>query len=147
MGIVGAGLPIDASVMLPLILMWIFVSSVTVFARSESGSTSRGRLRWGAGGVVLATCGLGALVWLIQDVHRGAVPSLAVLAGVFMYRSLQAIRELTPLAIQRAVTTFLTGLILFDACLVWAVRGLLPALVVAVLLLPTILCRRLFRMT
>ncbi len=131
----------------PVGLMWLYVTSVTHFARREAGVSERSRLVAGTLGVCLAAGGLGSLCWIIEPVHAGYLGLTVLLGATLAYRGLAAAASRQPAATQRAVETFVVSLVLFDTCLVWAVRGPLTALTVVVLLLPTAVLKRWFRVT
>ncbi len=131
----------------PVGLMWLYVTSLTYFARREAGVSEQSRLVAGTLGVCLAVGGLGSLCWIIEPVHAGYLVLTVLLCATLAYRGFAAVASRQPAATQRAVETFVVSLVLFDTCLVWAVRGPLTALSVAVLLLPTAVLKRWFRVT
>lgn len=133
----------------PVGLMWLYVTSVTHFARGEAGEdvSERSRLLAGTIGVCLAVGGLGSLYWIIKPVHAGYLGLTGLLGLALAYRGFAAAASRQTASTQRAVESFIVSLVLFDTCLVWAVRGPVTALTVAVLLLPTAVFKRWFRVT
>ena len=131
----------------PIGLMWLYVTSVTFFARQEAGVSSPGRLTVGTIGVCAAVAGLSALLWIVPS----AQPSFLWLVGLLLvglgYEGFRAAAQRSPATVQAAVRTFVIALVVFDACIAWAARGPWPALLVASLILPTILLARLLRVT
>ena len=131
----------------PIGLMWLYVTSVTFFARQEAGVSSPSRLTLGTVGVCAAVAALSALLWIVPS----AQPSFLWLLGLLLvglgYEGFRAAAKRSPATVQAAVRTFVIALVGFDACIAWAARGPWPALLVASLVLPTILLARLLRVT
>jgi len=136
-----------AAALTPIGLMWLYVASVTFFARHEAGRSSAVRLSAGTAGVCTAVVGLTAVVWVISPVRLSFLWLTALLALELAYLGFRAVSERSPQTVQATVKTFVISLVLFDACIVWAARGPLAALLVASLVLPTILLGRVFRVT
>lgn len=131
----------------PVGLMWLYVTSVTYFARREAGVSELSRLLAGTIGVCLAVGGLGSLCWISEPVHAGYLGLTGLLGATLAYRGFTAAASRQPASTQQAVETFVVSLVLFDTCLVWAARGPLTALTVAVLLIPTAVLKHWFRVT
>lgn len=132
----------------PIALMWLYVASVTIFARKEARGGGRVRLALGALGVCLAVLGLWSLRWSGYDARFGEFRYLVVVLLVLVALSgYRAWADPTPLKIQAGVKHYILSLIVFDACLAWVSGGPMAAAVVASLLIPTIACARYFRTT
>jgi 4-hydroxybenzoate polyprenyltransferase len=130
-----------------LFLMWLFVTSVTFFARFEAGVSSGRRLRWGTVGVVAAVLGLCGLSGIIFTAHLSFLIPVVVLAVALGVRGWRAAQTRDPVSVQRAVEVFVVSLIFFDMCIAWAVRGPIASLAVVVWIIPARLLARLFRVT
>lgn len=126
----------DAVHLLPFGLMWLYVTSVTFFARKEAEQSSSARLALGTIGVGAAAIGQAVLVPLLgTETWRAAAP---VALGVWLVgRGWRAVGDPRPLNVQRAVMGFIFALVLLDASLVLVARGPLAAALVAALLIPT----------
>ncbi len=158
--------------LVPVALIWLYVTSVTHFARREAGISERGRLLAGTIGVCFAVGGLVSLCWTVPQVHVEYLGLVVLLGVAVAYRGFAAAggvlsREagkhvsnqtcLPPPSadegmppatrIQNTVQMFVVSLVLFDTCFVWAARGAVVALAVAVLFLPTVTLGRSFRVT
>lgn len=147
LGMSGAQTLWSGTTLVPIVLMWLYVTSVTHFARREAEGGGRGRLVAGAVGVSLAVVGLTSLCRLVHAVHVEYLAAATLLALWLGYRGLTAVVHPKPASVQRTVRTFVISIILFDMCIVWAARGPGTALLVAVLLLPTLWLGRRFRVT
>lgn len=126
-------------------MMWLYVTSLSVFARQETLVRGNRALVWstiGVGGAVLGVVGLGASR---IDSFRGSEVAAVVLATALAYRGFVAAHRASPLQIQLAVKILVLSLPLFDACLVWHLRGPIAASVVAALLIPSVLLGRKLR--
>lgn len=145
LGMSGAQILWSGTTLVPIALMWLYVASVTHFARREAEGGGRGRLVAGAVGVCLAVVGLTSLFRLVHAVHFEYLAAVTLLALWLGYRGLTAVVDPKPASVQRAVRTFVISIILFDMCIVWAARGPGIAFGVAVLLLPTLALGRRFR--
>jgi 4-hydroxybenzoate polyprenyltransferase len=135
------------AIAIPAGLMWLYVTSLTFFARHEAGFSTRGRLAAGTAGMCLAITGLAALWWVLEPAHPTYLGLVAALVLFVGYHGWQAVRKAEPATVQRSTKTFVLAIILFDTCLAAASRGPLVALLVAVLILPAVLSGRLFRVT
>jgi 4-hydroxybenzoate polyprenyltransferase len=124
---------------------WLYVTSLTVFARQETLVRGNQALAWSTIGVV------GAVLWVVGlgaprlESFRGSEVAAVVLATALAYRGFGAAVRASPFQIQLAVKTFVLALPLFDACLVWHIRGPASASVVAALLIPAMLLARKLR--
>ncbi|MBI1826946.1 MAG: UbiA family prenyltransferase [Planctomycetes bacterium] len=132
----------------PVALMTIYVTSLTIFARREAGSSSPIQLGIGAAGVSLSVA---ALLFLDRQASANmavfsviAILSLTIWLG---YNGVRATFSPKPLFVQRAVKRFVIGIALFDACLVLT-RGMPVASVcIASLSIPAFLLARRLRVT
>jgi 4-hydroxybenzoate polyprenyltransferase len=145
LGMSVAGAVSNWSLLLPVVLMWVYASSLTFFARGETREIPRGGLRIGAAGVCGSVLGLGALVFVFPDAHLGYLVPVAALVVFVGASGLGAASSARPEDVQQAVQRFVFSVILFDACIAFAARGLLAGLLVAGLLVPTVLLGRFFR--
>lgn len=140
-------LSLSPALIVPALLIWLYVASLTYFARHEAGESHPRRLLAGTAGVCLAVMGLAALQHLADGVHASYLLLVAALAAVLGYNGIKAARVQDRARTQRVVSLFVCGIVLLDACIVWAARGPLMATSVAALLVPTLLLRKWFRMT
>jgi 4-hydroxybenzoate polyprenyltransferase len=136
-----------AVALMPIAPMWLYVTSVTFFARQEAGVSSPSRLTLGTVGVCAAVAGLSALLWAVPNPQVSFLWLLGLLWVGLGYEGFRAATQRSPATVQAAVRTFVIALVVFDACIAWAARGPGPALLVASLILPTILLARLLRVT
>ncbi|HEY3242371.1 MAG TPA: UbiA family prenyltransferase [Phycisphaerae bacterium] len=131
-------------------LMWLYIASVTLFARREAGVSTLVRLAVGSAGVGAAIVGVALIAllhparatapWLVWLACAGLLLLLAIPAG-------RALRSRAPQNVQTAVISFIFGLVLFDALLVLIARGPALALATAALIVPTIVIGRWIRPT
>lgn len=132
---------------IPLGLMWLYVTSVTIYARTEAGDSSRMRLIGAMVGVCLAVAGLASLRFIVAGVHEEYLILVALLFVLIGYRGFRAVVQRTPDRVQQAVKAFVLSIVLFDACLTWSARGLVAGLSIGALLVPAMLLGRRFRVT
>jgi 4-hydroxybenzoate polyprenyltransferase len=122
-----------------------YVVGVTWFARREAGRSRRWHL--GLATVVILS-GIG-LLWLVPGRCDRVVSLLqqqpgrwsllmAVLAALIGVRCLRAVIEPVPQRVQMAVRQCILSLVVLDAAACFVVRGLTGAVIVLVLLLPTV---------
>jgi len=133
--------------LLPVVLMWLYVTSLTFFARREAAGGRRRDLAVGTLGVCGAVSGLTTLAAIgatSDNTYLAPVVALVVLLGIHGFK---AAGDPQPTHVQRAVKLFVLCLVAFDASLVWAVRGPVVAAIVASFLLPAIVLARRFRVT
>ena len=141
---------LSTAALTPAALIWLYITSVTYFARREAIGATRWSLTGGTIGVCLAVVGLAALRWIVAQPHDAYLIAVIALAGVLGYHGFVCVRRPEPAVIQRGVKVFVIGLIGFDACIAWASRGSIAGLLVAALLIPTVGLgsgRRAFRVT
>lgn len=122
--------------LLPAGLMWLYVTSVTVFARTEATTSSRARLAVATGGIMITMAGV-LVLGTLAGAPTWTVVAPGVLAGVLLQKGKAAVRDPAPSRVQEAVRTFIFALVLLDASFVLMTRGLLAAMIVAVILVPT----------
>ncbi|MHC4611526.1 MAG: UbiA family prenyltransferase, partial [Planctomycetota bacterium] len=128
-------------------LMWLYIASVTFFARREALGGSRVRLTLGTVGAAVAVLGLVGLVAVLERPHTAYLLLVGVLLVSVLFRTCRALATRRPHEVQQAVRTMIFSLILFDASLAFASRGLLAAALVAGLLVPALALGALFRAT
>lgn len=138
---------IDSSVLVPAALMWLYVASVTFFARRETGASSKERLLTGTMGLLIAVLGL----LVVHEPGATAINArsvVVVLVAVFVLdRGLGAVRHPEPKNIQGAVKSFVLFIIVFDALLAAANVGLMGGVLISLLIIPAMAAARLFRVT
>ncbi len=132
-------------VVVPVLALWVYTTSLTLFARSETSVTSRLPLIAGAIGIGAGVAGLASLAWVLPNVYLSFLIPVSVLAVALVYRGGSVARTATTGSVQRCVKTFVLSLILFDACLVWAACGVGVALAVVTLMIPALALQRWFR--
>jgi len=127
--------------------IWLYITSLTVFARRESGGGYQLRLAVGAAGVGIAVCGRVALESVYPTAHRSYLWLAGAMLACLLWRALRAVADATPARVQQAVQLMIFCLVLLDASLAWAVRGPAAGAVVATMLVPAVLLGRWFRGT
>jgi len=147
LGMHAAGSVWTVAAITPIGLMWLYISSVTFFARHEAGVSSSLRLTAGTIGVCAAVVGLSVLAWIVPLAQVSFLWPLGLLLVGLGYEGFRAASRPSPQTVQAAVKTFVISLILFDACIAWVARGPLAGLLVASLILPTFLLARILRVT
>jgi 4-hydroxybenzoate polyprenyltransferase len=122
-----------------------YIAGVTWFARREARRSSRRQLAL-ATAVILSGIGL---LWLVPDRCAEVTMLLqqqpgrwsllmAVLAALIGLRCLRAVIEPVPWRVQMAVRQCILSLVVLDAAACFIVRGLTGAVMVLVLLVPTV---------
>jgi len=127
--------------------IWLYITSLTVFARRESGGGTQLRLAVGAAGVGIAVCGRVALETVYPATHRSYLWLAGAILACLLWHALRAVTDATPAHVQQAVQRMIFCLVLLDASLVWAVRGPAAGAVVAAMLVPAVLLGRWFHGT
>lgn len=140
-------LPPMPLLVLPAALMWLYVSSITFFARTESVVSNRPMLVVGLVGLTTAIAGQGLLHPLYGSKHIEQYFFLIVLIALGVWLGYPAVKNPRPIVVQKAVGAYVIGLLLFDASLVWIASGPYAAAPVATLIVPTVWLSRLFRVT
>lgn len=143
----GAENPWDGKFIVPVVLMWCYVTSVTFFARDEARVKRRLHLALGTMGTCGAVAALGGLRWFMCEIHDEFLALVALVAAVIGYRGYQAVNTAEPARVQRAVRTYVISLIGFDACLTCAARGPIVAMMVAAMVVPALVLSRALRVT
>ena len=147
LGMHAAGSLWTATAMTPIVLMWLYITSVTFFARHEAAVSSNLRLSTGTIGVCASVAGLSALAWIVPLAQVSFLWPLGLLLVGLSRAGFRAASRPSSQTVQAAVKTFVIALVLFDACIAWAARGHLAGLLVASLVLPTFLLARILRVT
>ncbi len=121
----------------------VYVAGITWFARCEAKNSSRNMLMFGLGVMLVGIAILGAWPWYSEKVlpllaAKIRWPTLLVLLVTSVVRRCMiAIATPEPENVQNAVKHAIFSLVVLDAAVVWAVLGPYAALVVLLLLLPT----------
>ena len=137
----------SAATAIPLAAMWLYITSVTHFARTETLMSNRNRLVEGTIGVCVSVATLSLLFCVLPDPHTAFLGLVLLLLVMLAMQGRSAISNALPQVVQRSVGQFIVGLILFDTCIVWAERGAMCGGVVAACLIPTLVLKREFRIT
>jgi 4-hydroxybenzoate polyprenyltransferase len=135
----------DASALAPILLMWLYIASVTYFARDEAATSSKRRLVFGTIGVAAATLGLVSLLWLMPDARRVGAGMAVGLSVLVTFIGLRGAASPEPAQVQGSVRGFLIALIAFDAVLAGIAAGPVAARNVALFALPMIAITKRFR--
>jgi len=128
-------------------LMWLYVASLTWFARTEEHESHRNKLALALAGLLAAVAGQAGLHLILPDTAPSQLVLLIGLVAIAAHHGCAAVRNPGPANTQRAVTVFLLGILVFDASLVWLARGPATACVVIALLIPATLLAKKFEMT
>lgn len=147
LGMSAAPLTFTSSTMIPVGLMWLYITSVTAFARKETQTNNRIRLILSTAGACAGIAGLVSLYWVVETVHAGFIVLVAITLAWISARGITACAWRKPQPIQAAVKTMILGLVFFDAAIVWSARGYEAAIVVMALVIPSFLFSRMFRVT
>jgi len=131
----------------------LYIVGVTWFARTEAQKSSRFALSAATFTMMLGIAMLAWMPWW-ADARLAAVSRpvfadrqrwplfAAALAGLIAYRCLRAIVSPTPAMVQRAVKQAILSLIVLDAAVCFAFRGLGWSVLILLLLLPTLFLGR-----
>ncbi|QVL34649.1 UbiA family prenyltransferase [Telmatocola sphagniphila] len=115
----------------------LYILGVTFFAKQEATTSNRGILALGAAIILAAGLGSLSIEYLKQETLGESI--YPILLAVFLLGIgrplLQALREPTPQAVQKAVKRCIFGLIVFDAILATIFVGVW-GLAIALLLIP-----------
>lgn len=130
-----------------LLVMWLYVASITLLARDEHTRSAPWRLRTALAGLIAAVFGLSCLLILVPGVRSSYLACVALLLLIVMCRALPAARRRDPITVQRAVRDLVLALVLFDACIAWAAQGFTVALFVLSWIVPAKAISRMFRVT
>ena len=144
LGMSAAAGPWEMQHWLAALAIGTYVAGITWFARNEAAKSSRVQL---ALGTVLMVSGIGLLIPLPGMIDSVATilreepirwPILIVLiAALVGRRCVRAVLDPTPEAVQAAVRHAIFSLVVLDAAVVFAVGGLPRAVMVLLLLVPT----------
>lgn len=147
LGMSAAGGTFGSSGFYAAAIVGLYVTSLTGFARHEATGGSRLQLRLAGAGMLVALLGVGGLYWL-DDRTPGVVFIVAgLLASKLLSPIRAAVRRPGPHTVQSVVKQGILLLVFVDAGLVFAVREVELALLVAALWLPSWLVGRFIRMT
>jgi 4-hydroxybenzoate polyprenyltransferase len=139
--------PITVVHLLPIAVMWLYITAVTAFARTEARPSNRGRLAAATVGASLAVASLAGLCAILPTPSWHFLLPVAALTATIALIGARAARTGTPRDVQRAVTAMIVLLIAFDACIATAGRGLIAGVIVAVFFIPVWWLGRRFRAT
>jgi 4-hydroxybenzoate polyprenyltransferase len=141
----------SANILWIALIIGIYVCGITWFARDETKSEKRGAM---VSGTVLIIAALASIQFIPPITQLGSAASHIrlfnfVLTVMIGFRIIRAIRHGQPKYIQSAVVTCLISLILIDAMFMLTAtqENILPALVVAFLVVPAHLLGKLSRLT
>jgi len=138
---------ITAEHLLPIAAMWLYITSVTSFARTEARQSDRGRLGVATVGASLAVAALAGLYTILPNPSWHFLVPIAGLSIAIALVGARAARTGAPRDVQRAVTTMIVLLVALDACIATAGQGLIAGAIVALFLIPVIWLGRRFRAT
>jgi len=139
---------LDVGLFVPAGVVGLYVASVTVFARRENASRKEATHWIAMAGILLAAS---AAAWV--GIRSDRPPEAAAVMGALLMLAVgpgtwRAIRAATAAPqLQSAVGLWVSGIVLLDAVLVTASRGIGYGLMVAACLLPTLVLRRQFAMS
>lgn len=131
----------------PAGLVWLYITSVTYFARKETEAGHRPRLTLGFAGVMASVLGLLLLNLYLDPTMRVPFLFVVILAVIVARPGWRAVRSAEPQDVQRAIKVWILSLILFDACIAATARGWIAGLAVAALLPLALLAARAYRVT
>ncbi len=150
LGMSAAAVPWNAAHYVLAASIGTYIAGVTWFARHEADPRGRASL---LGGFVVLAAGIAILsafpsvarqhAWPVLDVLLPRWYALVALLGILIaWRPLWAIAVPTPQNIQRAVQQCLVSLIILNAAAVSPVRGVLYAIPILLLVVPSVLLGR-----
>ena len=127
----------------------VYIAGVTWFARDDARRSDRRQLTAAALVMLAGVALVGSLPWLSAEIMRKLPTDLrswamliAVLAGFVIARVVPAIQEPSPGPVRAAVGRSITALIFLDAAACFAGAGATYAILIAVLVLPSIVVSR-----
>jgi 4-hydroxybenzoate polyprenyltransferase len=136
------------AVLRPIAVVWLYVTAVTFFARTEERRSRRGRLAIGGVGQVLAIGGLWTVWrWSVHVRYSEFAWLAAALAFWLIYNIARAIHRPEPRLVQLAVKRSVLALIVLDACIAWSAGGMQAAAWTLALLIPAVVSARFLRVT
>jgi len=127
--------------------MGTYIAGVTWFARTEAGQSSRRHLApatavivagIGLLGLVPGRCDPDQIVLLLREEPGRWTLLMAVFGALVGFRCLRAVVEPAPYRVQMAVKQCILSLVILDAAACFVVRGIPGAVMVLVLLIPTV---------
>lgn len=147
LGALAAGGTMSGSPLLAAVLLGVYVASVTLFAQTETITSSSFRLSLADLGVFVPFIALAVSDERhgMQDVPKLMVPVLV--AALVRSMGGRAIESGRPEDVQAAVKAFVLGIVAFDACCVLREGNLIGAALVASLLIPCWITARSLRVT
>ncbi|REK16594.1 MAG: hypothetical protein DWQ37_07755 [Planctomycetota bacterium] len=123
----------------------LYITGVTIFARCEARESARGQL---ALGVVVLLAGIGVVASLPTWITGGEWPAFrlpntwylfwALLGTMIGYRCMRAVLDPQPMRVQAAVKNAIFSLVIIDAAACLAVQDMIWAVVILLLLIPTL---------
>lgn len=147
MGLFAIAAPGTIGTLLPIGITWLYVTSVTYFARKEASGGSPARLLLGSAGIVAALALVLELPFRGTNDHVTLTVSVILAALGAAALGLRAAIASSPRATQSAVAWFVSGIVLLDACLAWSAAGPLAGLLLAAWLVPVVLLGRTIRLS
>lgn len=147
MGLLALAVPGKSGTILPIGIIWLYVASVTYFARKEASGGSPARLLLGSTGIVAALALLLELPSRVTNNHVAFTVFVILAALGAAALGLRAAIAPSARATQSAVAGFVSGIVLLDACLAWSATGPLTGLLVAAWLVPVVLLGRTIRLS
>lgn len=147
MGAGSVGWLFTPATMLAIGSMWLYVTSLTLFARRETSVGSKRVLVPGIIGACAAMASLIGLVWVMPSAEVGFVALAMALVFALGRSGFRAARDDRPEDVQRAVRTLVFGIVGLDTCVAWAAAGPVAACLPASMLIPAWALSRRFRMT
>jgi 4-hydroxybenzoate polyprenyltransferase len=120
--------------------MGVYIVGVTCFARDEATRSARFRLVLG---IAIMMLGVALLAWLPTWTPLGLAPGqwrwfMAILGLLIAWQCRRAVLDPSPYRVQTAVKQCILSLVILDAAVAMAVRGPMPAMVILLLLVPTV---------
>lgn len=148
LGMYGLETLIPLPALRPMGAMFLYVASLTVFARREAKGRSHLHLLAGTLGMTAALLSLWGLRWYGYNARYAEYRVLAgVMLAAVLCLGLTAMWEPSPRRVQRAVKTFVFGIVALDACVAWVAAGPLAGVCVLALLIPAVILARFLRVT
>ena len=127
----------------------IYITGVTIFARTESRRSSRPQL---AVGTVVMLLGIVLLakfpdysdrvVALLRQQPQRWTLLMTILGMLIGWRCVRAVFNPHPAQVKAAVTHCILSLVLLDATVCYAIRGMFPAVMILLLLVPAMISGR-----
>ena len=128
--------------LIPLGLMGLYVSSLTCFARHETGRVRRRDLAAGLLGMGLAVAGLLSLAASVRSGASAFIGWVVVLSCLWGGCAAYVVQRADAFTVRRAVSVFVLGIVLLDASFVWAGASPWAAAFLAACVVPGALAAR-----